>query len=131
MPFFLLQLGKAPWQLTETISKYIKLYNNTCWCASHPFVCELNCLGVPWWCIWLRIRHCHCCGSGHSYGTDSIPSPGNSLCHELLFFYLAWLRWHYFCSQKQFCLLKNAFTVYLQYIKHYAIKNYQDILYII
>ena len=22
-------------------------------------------LGVPWWCIGLRIWHCHCCGSGH------------------------------------------------------------------
>ena len=32
--------------------------------------------GVPWWLIRLRIRHCHC------YGTGLLPSPGISTCHR-------------------------------------------------
>ena len=30
--------------------------------------------GVPWWLSRLRIQHCHCCGSGCSCGSGSIPA---------------------------------------------------------
>ena len=30
------------------------------------------------WLWGLRVWCCHCCGSGYSYGMDSIPGPGNS-----------------------------------------------------
>ena len=33
------------------------------------------------WHSGLRIRHCHSCGIGHNCGSDSIPSPGTSICH--------------------------------------------------
>lgn len=32
--------------------------------------------GVPCWIGGLRSCQCHCCGSGHCYGTDSTPGPG-------------------------------------------------------
>ena len=37
-------------------------------------------LGIPWWRSRLRIRHCHCCGSGHSCGRSLILGPGTSAC---------------------------------------------------
>ena len=39
-----------------------------------------NLVGVPRWCIELRIQPCHC-GSGHFCGVASIPGPRTSTCH--------------------------------------------------
>lgn len=40
-----------------------------------------NSQGVPVWPSWLRIKCCHCSGSGHCCGTGLIPGRGTS-CHE-------------------------------------------------
>ena len=37
-------------------------------------------MGVLWWLSGLRIQRCHCCGSGYSCGTGSIPGPGTYTC---------------------------------------------------
>ena len=36
--------------------------------------------GVPWWLSWFQIGCCHCCGSGYSCGTGSIPGLRTSIC---------------------------------------------------
>ena len=37
--------------------------------------------GIPWWNeMWLRVRHCHCYGSGHRSGADLILGLGTSAC---------------------------------------------------
>ena len=42
---------------------------------------KIHIQGVPWWLSGPRIQHCHCCGSGHYYGTGSVPGPGTSACY--------------------------------------------------
>lgn len=39
-----------------------------------------NVLRVSWWLSGLRIRHCHCSGSGCCCGVDLIPGPGTFIC---------------------------------------------------
>ena len=39
-------------------------------------------LGVPWWLFGLRTWHCHCCGSGCHFVSDSLPNSGTSACHS-------------------------------------------------
>ena len=41
-----------------------------------------NICGVSWFFSRLKIRHCHCCDNGYSYGEGSIPGPGTSTCHR-------------------------------------------------
>ena len=36
--------------------------------------------GIPWQLSGLRIRHCHCCGSGYSCDEGWIPGLGTSIC---------------------------------------------------
>ena len=48
-------------------------------CDTLVCMCILKKLRVPLWLSRLRIWHCHCCGSGYSYGASLIPRLGN--CH--------------------------------------------------
>ena len=57
--------GQEGWALMNRISALIK-----------------EALGVPWWLGALRIRHCHCCGSGYCCGTGSVPGPRTSTCQR-------------------------------------------------
>ena len=51
----------------------------TCWATTGTPSCffkKENPWGVPWWLSGLRIRYCHCCGTG------LIPGLGTSTCHK-------------------------------------------------
>ena len=53
-------------------------------------------MGVPLWCMGLKIQHCHCSGSGCHCGTGSVPALGTSTScgrSQKIFLNFKMIRW--------------------------------------
>ena len=65
----------------QPFSKYfssLALPQVTWWVG--PILPVIGYQGVPWGLNRFRIWRCHCCGSGHSCGSGSVPDLGTSAC---------------------------------------------------
>ena len=71
-----------PWRIRTYLGKEEGTHRSLGSLCDEIFKLVTFYLELPSWLSGLRIQHSHCCGSGYSCGSGSIPSPGTSACHK-------------------------------------------------